>query len=231
MEEPFPGSVVILGAAGGGKLAYWCLQAAHPGTRVIFVDDGMEENFLTVAGTEIPILHEWRFDRVQKAGGDEFRHFLVSCTYPRVKRALVTKALAAGLLPTESIIHPQAVLVGRPTISIGRGGFVHANSTIYNDTQIGDYVIVSSGAHVGHDCILEDFSSVNFGSTVLGTVHIKTGADLGAGTAVRDHVTIAPWVQTGMQACITKDVLEEGITVVGVPARPLVKTPPPERQR
>jgi len=63
------------------------------------------------------------------------------------------------------------------------------------------------------------------GSTVLGTVHIRTGADLGAGTAVRDHVTIAPWVQTGMQACITKGVREEGITVGGVPARPLVEPP------
>ncbi len=225
MEEQFPGSVVILGAAGGGRLAYWILQETHPGTRVVFVDDGMTEDSLVLGGTECPIIHDWQFDRVQHPGTEDFRQFMVSCTYPRVKKALVTKALAAGLVPAPSVIHPGAALVGRPTISVGRGGSIHPKAVILNDTTIGDYTFISAGAQIGHDCTIGDFASINFGSLVLGYTHIMEGVATGSGSTVRDHLTIAPWVQTGMQCCVTKSITEEGITVAGVPARPMVKQP------
>jgi serine acetyltransferase len=230
VQEPFPESVVILGAAGGGRLMYWCLQAAYPGTRIVFVDDGMKEDVLVIAGHEMPILHEWRFDDVQKAGPDEFRYFLVSPTYTPVKKALVTKALAAGLLPAPTVIHPQAAFLGRPTITIGRGGLICPRALVHNDTVIGDYVTVASDAHVGHDCVVGDFVAINPGSMILGYVHLETGVSLGAGTIVRDHLTLVPWVRTGMHACVTKDVLEEGITLIGIPARPMVKEPPSEQE-
>ena len=226
MQEPFPESVVILGAAGGGRLAYWILQETYPGTRVVFVDDGMEQNFLVLDGAEYPILHEWNFESLQKAGTEDFRYFMVSCTYPRVKKALVTKALAAGLSPAPSVIHPQASLVGRPTITVGRGGSIHPKAVILNDTVIGDYTFISAGAQIGHDCIIGDFASINFGSLVLGYTHIKEGVATGSGSTVRDHLVIAPWVQTGMQCCVAKSITEEGITVAGVPARPMVKRTP-----
>jgi sugar O-acyltransferase (sialic acid O-acetyltransferase NeuD family) len=228
MQEPFPESVVILGAAGGGRMVHWMIRETHPGTRVIFVDDGMEEDSLVIAGEEFPVLHKWEFDCVQKPGTDDFRQFMVSCTFPWVKKALVTKALAAGLLPAPTVVHPSATLMGRPTISLGRSGIVLPSASILNDTVIGDYVFVSMGAQIAHDCIVEDFASINSGVVLLGYAHVKTGVALGAGTMVRDHLTIAPWVKTGMQACVVRDVLEEGITLVGVPARPLVKTPPVE---
>jgi len=230
MEESFPDSVVILGASGGGRLLFWCLQAAHPETRIIFVDDGMKEDVLTLGGRDFPILHEWRFDQVQKAGTDDFRQFLVSPTTPPIKKALVTKALAAGLLPAPTVIHPNASILGRPTVSIGRGGVIFQNAMVHNDAVIGDYVQLAPASLLGHDCVIEDFAALNPGAIVLGYVHIKTGVFVGAGTTVRDHITIAPWARTGMQTCVTKDVVEEGITVVGVPARPLVKPPLPESQ-
>jgi UDP-3-O-[3-hydroxymyristoyl] glucosamine N-acyltransferase len=230
MQEPFPESVVILGAAGGGRLVYWCLQSTHPGTRVVFVDDGMEEDSLVIAGEEFAILHEWRFEGIQKAGTDEFRHFVVSPTYPPVKKALVTKALAAGLLPAPTVIHPAAYIHGRATVKIGRGGLILPNATVMNDTVMGDYVHVTPGAILGHDCVADDFVALNPGSIALGYNHLKTGVALGGGVIVREHVTIAAWVRTGIQACVAKDVLEEGITVAGVPARPLITAPAAGRQ-
>jgi acetyltransferase-like isoleucine patch superfamily enzyme len=82
-------------------------------------------------------------------------------------------------------------------------------------------------SYVAHDCRIGDF--VTFAPKVCcnGNVHVHDGAYIGTGAVIRQGTPEKPLVigegaVVGMGAVVTRDVAP-GATVVGNPARPLVK--------
>jgi acetyltransferase-like isoleucine patch superfamily enzyme len=67
--------------------------------------------------------------------------------------------------------------------------------------------------------VVGDYVTCYPGCRVSGGVTLGEDVILGAGTVVRNGVRIAPRVRTGALACVVKDALEPGATLVGVPAR------------
>lgn len=224
MKSKPPESVVFLGAGGGAHIMYWHLKAAWPDTRVAVLDEFIERDTLAFGRDVLPICKDWSLAEARKTG--EFRHFLLSATEPKHKKSFVEKALAHGMEPAPTLIHPTAVLDG-DDIEIGPGGFVVAGATIHAAARIGDYVTVKTNAIVGHHSTIGRYCTLNPGSVAMGFVDMGEGAQLGAGTMVRGYIKIAPWVTTGMQAAVAKDLDQEGAVYVGVPAKLL----PPKSER
>lgn len=219
--EP-PDSVVLLGAGGLVHIMYWHIRAAWPGTKVAIVDEYIDKSEVDFGEVQVPIIKDWDLgDAREAAYGDRskgFRQFLLSVTEPKYKKSFVEKALARGLEPAPTLIHPSAILDG-PDISIAPGGFVVAGAIIHSAARLDEYATVTTRAVVGHHCHIGKYATLNPGSIALGFVTMGEGAQLGAGTTVRGYLSIAPWVTTGMGAAVAKNLDVPGGIYVGVPAK------------
>ncbi len=96
---------------------------------------------------------------------------------------------------------------------IDRGAL--ASTIIRRGTKINNLVHIAHNVRIGRRCLLN--ARVN----ISGSVAIGDEAVIGTGAAVRDGVKIGKKAYVGMGAAVVKDV-PEGITVVGVPAKPMV---------
>ena len=112
-------------------------------------------------------------------------------------------------------------------ITMGKGsiicGFVHLTSNI----KIGKGFHANIYSYIAHDCMIGDFVTFAPRVSCNGNVHIEDHAYIGTGAVLRQGTPDKPLIIgkgaiVGMGAVVTKDV-PAGVTVVGNPARPLIK--------
>lgn len=79
--------------------------------------------------------------------------------------------------------------------------------------------IISGDAKIGEDCVFHGQACIgNDGSGTAAPV-IGNNVDIGIGAKIIGDITIADGVKVGAGAVVTKSCLEEGATLVGVPAK------------
>lgn len=212
-------SLVILGAGGSARETYWFVRDTFPEIDLVFVDDVTGIAEVEIAGSIVPVVQDWDFSP-HRQKERTFQQFIVGVAEPWVKRKLVEKALGRGLEPAPTLVHPRAIVRG--DCRLGRGGQIVAHSQLTTNATLGDYVMVLDST-IGHHDVVGDYTTLYPGCKVSGDVTVGKDCLLGAGTVVRPGVRIADRVVTGALSCVVKDVEEPGITVVGVPAKPLVR--------
>jgi UDP-N-acetylbacillosamine N-acetyltransferase len=142
-------------------------------------------------------------------------------------RSFVQSTLAARSRVLASVVHPSASI--SPSAEIGAGCHVAENAVVRTGAVIGPGTFVNSGAVVSHDCRLAGF--VTFGPNAATGGHVSVGerALVGVGASIRPHARIGDDCTIGAGAAVVDDV-EDGVTVVGNPARPIVVTVRAARQ-
>lgn len=120
--------------------------------------------------------------------------------------------------PWATVVHPSALV--HPTVQLGEGTVVFAGAVVQPDTMVGSHTIINTGASVDHDCRLGDFVHVAPGVRLAGDVELGEGVFMGIGSCAIPGVRVGPWAVVGAGAAVVGD-LSEGVTAVGVPARPL----------
>lgn len=142
--------------------------------------------------------------------------FVVAVADPSARRALASAAQQAGL-SAATLVHPAATF--GMDVSIGRGSIICSHVSVTTNVRIGEHVHLDQNVAVGHDTLLGDFSRVNPGATVSGNVTIGEGATVGTNAAIVQGVRVGALCTVGAGAVVLGQV-EDGQTVVGVPARP-----------
>jgi sugar O-acyltransferase (sialic acid O-acetyltransferase NeuD family) len=123
-----------------------------------------------------------------------------------------------------SLVHATAVLA--PSATIGVGTVLMAKAVVNPDAVVGPGCIVNTGAVVEHDCVLGGYAHLSPNAALGGAVRIGARTHLGLGAVTLPGVTVGDDVRVGAGAVVHRDV-DDGLTVVGVPARPLQATEAP----
>lgn len=139
------------------------------------------------------------------------------------RRGIVERLVGEGRRLV-SFVHPSAVVA--PSAVIEEGCVVFPMVVVGARTRIGRGTIVNRGALIGHHTTIGAFAFLGPGANIAGKVTLGRQVHVGIGAIVRDHVTVGEHATIGSGAVAVADV-EAGVTVVGIPARPIVRSPDP----
>ncbi len=137
------------------------------------------------------------------------------------------------------IIHASAVIgsdgFGFATTKIGTHVKIYqnGNAVVEDDVEIGAAVTIDRAAfgstlikegvridnlvHVGHNCVIGEYSVLVAQSGVAGSTTLGRNVVLGAQGGMVGHITIAPFTTLAARSGVTKSITESGKTFAGFP--------------
>ena len=119
----------------------------------------------------------------------------------------------------ERVVQVGGVRIG-DNVDIGSGTAIDRG--ILTDTIIGANVKIDNLVHIGHNCVIGEGTVIVAGAVVGGGAVVGKNCFIGINASIRQRIRIGDNAFIGMGAVVVKDV-PSGITVVGNPARPLIK--------
>jgi sugar O-acyltransferase (sialic acid O-acetyltransferase NeuD family) len=137
-----------------------------------------------------------------------------------LRRDLVERLVREGRT-LGTLVHPSA--------TIARSAVLEAGSVIFPQvvvgarSRIGRGTIINRGALIGHHTHVGEHVFIGPGANVAGGVEIGEGAYIGLGSIIRDDRRVGAGATVGAGAVVVGDV-DPGVTVVGIPARPMVRS-------
>ena len=135
------------------------------------------------------------------------------------RAAVVGRAVADGLVLVNAV--SRFAMVSSSAV-LADGVAVMAGAVINAGTSVGRGAVINSRAGVDHDCTIGEGAHVAPGAVVCGGVSVGAGALVGVGARVLPNRTVGDGAVVGGGAVVVDDVVA-GVTVVGVPARPITE--------
>ena len=213
-------NIAIFGASGFGRevmpLARQQWSCSDELNKLVFVDDHPSASVCN--GHPVLSYAEW----LAKPASNRLINIAIANSTVRQQLADQCEADAVKFFEVRA-----ATVVQLDNIQLGEGAilcsFVHLTSNI----RIGKHFHANIYTYVAHDCVIGDYVTFAPGVMCNGNVHIGDHAYIGTGAVIKQGLPGAPLVigrgaVVGMGAVVTKSV-PPGVTVVGNPARPLIK--------
>lgn len=210
--------VLVWGASGQAKVLRPMIEAR--GGKVVALVDG-NENLPSPFG-DVPRFSGWKDLEVLLSKRRGLLSFVVAIG--RIGRdsdrvEISQRLLALGCEPL-TLIHSTAWIA--ETVKLGNGCQIMGRAAVSEEAEIGDWCILNTNCSVDHDTRLGRGVHVMPGATISGCVEVGECAAIGSNATILPRVRIGNRAVVGAGAVVTRDV-EAGMTVVGVPAKPIRK--------
>lgn len=138
-------------------------------------------------------------------------------------RFRLARELAARGVRFATLIHPQCVISRRSTLAAGSAVFAHV--TIGSRTRVGEQVVVSRNAAVGHDIEIRDCVNIFPTACVSGHSVLGEGCEIGSNATVIPGKHVGAWSVVGAGAVVVRD-LPDNVVAVGAPAQAIKQREP-----
>ena len=159
-----------------------------------------------------------------KAIESDKKNVLIAIANSNIRQKLAEKLTNDGI--NIWTVKSQSTVI-MDNVIIGNGAALSPFVTIGANVIVGQCFHANLYSYVEHDCVIGDFVTFAPRVSCNGNVHIEDHAYIGTGAMLRQGTPDKPLIIgkgaiVGMGAVVTKDV-PAGVTVVGNPARPLIK--------
>ena len=198
----------IIGAGGHGKVVADTAERAG-WDEVVFFDP-------RYSGAVLAHAHWPLIGQPEQAAGHDCDGYFVAIGNSQARQQWC-EWLRDRDLPLVTLVDPASVV--SQYASLEPGVLVVAGAVVNVDTQIAQGVIVNTRASIDHDCRIGAYSHVCPGAALAGTVAVGKHSWVGIGSNVRQGACIGSRVTVGAGATVVSDI-DDGLTVVGTPARP-----------
>jgi UDP-N-acetylbacillosamine N-acetyltransferase len=210
------GELGVYGAGGHGKVvadvarsAGWCVAC--------FIDDAAALHGTIFFGAPV---YSWdQFIAMPTGTG---RPTIALGIGDNAARGKAFERVCAAGVAAPVLVHQAATAA--PTATFGDGTVLMAGVVVNPHARVGNGVILNSGSVVEHDCVVGDFSHLSPNSALGGAVYVGAYTHLGLGSVILPGVRVGRAVRVGAAAAVIRDV-DDGLTIVGVPARPIHRQP------
>lgn len=125
------------------------------------------------------LIRPWNFD---VTAGDDLTFGMGSPTYKRELVEIHGKGRFTWVFDRRVIIAPSA--------HHGHGLQLMAGAIVQAGVELGDHVLVNTGAQIDHDCVISDYCHIGPGAILCGNVTLGDDCVIGAGTVVVQGVTL-----------------------------------------
>ncbi|WP_298392023.1 acetyltransferase [Flavobacterium sp.] len=208
-------NVVIIGAGGFGREVKTIIDAVNKVEKTYnfigYYDDGIEKGTMI---NNFPVL-----GNLQELNSiSEAISVLLGIGDPTTKSKIIAK-LSNDKINFPTLIHPS-VQISDDEVTISKGCIICSGTIITCNIVIGSFVTLNLMCTIGHDTIVDDFSSFMPSVNISGEVHIKESVYVGTGAKIINQVIIGSGTIVGAGAVVSKS-LPENCTAVGIPAKPI----------
>jgi acetyltransferase EpsM len=209
-------NVVIYGAGGHGKVIADIVKKSGK-TVLAFVDDN--ETLWDKLFCGCPV---WRgSSHLFEFAKEESFSVIIGIGDNLLRREIMKPLKSAGIC-FGTAIHPSAQLGG--DIDIGEGTVIMANSVINPGSRVGCHCIVNTGVTIDHDCNIGDFVHLSPGAHLGGSVRVGHCSWIGLGASIINNINIAEHTIIGAGSVVISHI--DAYTVAaGNPAAFLRKNP------
>lgn len=207
-------NIVIIGSGGHAKvIADILLKRKEVLKEELDIIGFLDDNFQNLEYREIfniPILGS--LELIEEFKNKDYEYIIA------IGNNLIRKKIAEkySKLIYYTAIHPTAVIGNMVTIE--EGTVVMANAVINSYSKIGKHCILNTSCVIEHDNNIKNYVHISPNTTLCGGVVIKEKSWIGAGSNIKQGVSIGKNVIVGAGTVVIRDV-ENNVTAVGNPAR------------